>query len=125
MKFIQIIMNRLFFSALLIILLAGNLYTISRYLSVQKELSVAQQIANDRITNDKVLSFDRLFIEKVLNAKGEVSFNDRLQLENAVRDLHDDAILTAWNAFVNSKTQQDAQDAVRSILTILATKIRY
>ena len=112
------------FAVVIVLLIAGNLYTISRYLSLQKEFTAVQKIANERTVSDKILSFDRLFIENVLKAKGEVSFEDRLQLENAVRDLNDDEILTAWNAFVNSKTQDQAQDAVRYLLGLLARKIK-
>ena len=111
-------------AVVIVLLIAGNLYTVSRYLSLQKELAATQEIANARTVNDKILSFDRLFIQKVLNAKGEVSFEDRLQLENTVRDLNDPEILTAWNAFVNAKAQDDAQNAVRALLSLLAGKIK-
>ena len=112
------------FAVVIVLLIAGNLYTLSRVLSLQKDLVATQAIANERTVNDKILSFDRLFIQKVLNAKGEVSFEDRLQLENTVRDLNDPEILTAWNSFVNAKTQVAAQDAVRLLLSILAGKIQ-
>ena len=118
-------MNRSAILAIIIVLLvAGNLYTVSRYLALQKELLATKAIAVTRTVSDKILSFDRLFIEKVRKAKGEVSFNDRLQLENSVRDLNDNQILTAWNTFVNSRSQNDAQEAVRTLLDILAQKIK-
>ncbi len=112
------------FAVIIVLLIGANLYTISRLLTVQRELTATTQIAEERTVNDKVLSFTKLFIEKVLKAKGEVSFEDRLQLENMVRDLKDNEILTAWNTFVDSKTEHDAQEGVKSLLTILVNKIK-
>jgi hypothetical protein len=53
-----------------------------------------------------------------------VSFDDRLQLENMVRDLKDDAILAEWNKFVNSQTSAEAQGEVKNLLDILVLKIQ-
>ena len=112
------------FAIAIVLLIGANLYTISRLVTVNRELTALKATAQARTVNDKVLSFMKLFIEKVLKAKGEVSFEDRLQLENTVRDLNDPEILNDWNVFVGSKTELEAQNAVKEILTVLSNKIK-
>jgi hypothetical protein len=73
----------------------------------------------------KVINFSTLFIEKVLKAKTEVAFEDRLKLENAVRDLDDPAILGLWEKFTESGDQDQAQEAVKNLLDSLVKKISY
>ena len=112
------------FAIIIVLLIGVNLYTISRLVTVNRQLAGLEATATQRTVNDKVLVFTKLFIEKVLKAKSEVNFEDRLQLENMVRDLKDDAILKDWNAFVGSKTELEAQNGVKELLTELANKIR-
>ncbi len=70
-------------------------------------------------TNEKVLDFTKLFIEKVLKAETEVDFETRLKLENAVRNLGDEEILTQWQKFTESKTEAEAQEEVKNLLEML------
>lgn len=85
--------------------------------------------AKDTLTtckhNDKILNFTKLFIDKVLKSNTEVSFEDRLKLENAVRDIGDDQILKQWQAFIECKTETQAQEEVKNLLEILVNKISY
>ena len=104
-------------------LILTNALTLNAYLSVKKQLSVAQTIAQKKDVNAQVLNFSRLFIERVLQTKGEVSFENRLKLETMVRDLNDPAILQSWNNFVNSASEQEAQENVKLLLDILVRKI--
>ena len=95
------------------------------------QLYIANQsltIANNTVKtfqyDQKVLNFTKLFITKVLKADGEVGFEDRLQLENAVRSIDDKTIFDQWNKFVNAKTALDAQIEVKNLLEMLVNKIR-
>jgi len=72
----------------------------------------------------KVLSFAKLFIEKVLKAEGEIDFETRLELENAVRNIEDNDILFQWQRFVESETEEDAQVEVKNLLELLIDKIK-
>ena len=92
-----------------LILLASNAFFAVKYFSTQKELNQAKIIADAKSVNEKVLNFTKLFITEVLKAEGEVDFETRLKLENAVRDLGDDEILENWTKFVDSKTESEAQ----------------
>jgi len=72
--------------------------------------------------NQRTLEFLSLFIKKVLKAEKEVDFDTRLMLENKVRELNDKEILEAWNKFVNSKSEDEAQKNVKDLLDILVDK---
>src|SRR3989344_1788977 len=107
------------------ILVAGNvLLGVNKFL-VQEKLQMIEQKVKDQESNLKILNFTRLFIEKVLKAENEVSFEDRLKLENAVRDLNDNEILAQWEKFVESKTEIEAQNAVKNLLELLVKKIPF
>lgn len=95
-----------------------------KYASTLRELKGARSIAESRIMNDKVLLFTRTFIEKILKSEKEVSFEDRLRLENAVRDLNDKEILDRWTAFTSSQTEREAQENVKDLLDTLTKKIK-
>jgi len=105
------------------ILIAGNIYfalmySLSRleFIQVQKELKYQE-------VNEKVLYFAKLFINKVLLGEGEVDFEDRLKLENAVRDVNDQKIFEQWQVFVGSQNSKDVQTAAGRILDLLFDKV--
>ncbi|MBI4086202.1 MAG: hypothetical protein HY433_03120 [Candidatus Liptonbacteria bacterium] len=114
---------RIFLIVLICLLVLTDAIAVNAYLSVKKQLSVSQALTQKNSLNSQVLNFTRLFIERVLQAKGEVSFENRLKLENMVRDLNDPAILQSWNNFVNSKSEQEAQENVKLLLDLLVRKI--
>ncbi len=109
---------------LILVLLAGNIFLGVKYFSIVKELRQTQAALEIQETNDKVLEFTKLFIEEVLKAETEVDFETRLKLENAVRNLGDEEILTRWSKFVESKTEVQAQEEVKNLLEMLVDKIR-
>lgn len=111
------ILNRV----IIIILLAGNIFLGFKYFTQKKEVEVVSQ---NQVFNDKALSFTKLFVEKVLKAEGEVNFETRLQLENAVRDLGNQKILDQWQKFTESKTEVDAQLEVKNLLQMLINNIK-
>ncbi len=107
-----------------LLLLAGNVFFGVKYFAVQKELRQTQAALETQKTNEKVLDFAKLFIEKVLKAETEVDFETRLKLENVVRNLSDEEILTQWQKFTESKTEIQAQEEVKNLLEILVNKIK-
>jgi len=72
--------------------------------------------------NVKTLNFMKTFIDLVLAHEGVIEVENRLKLENSVRDLNDPEILAAWNSFVSSNTESQAQQNVIKLLKILAKK---
>ena len=109
---------------IILILIGTNVYTIYRYYDVFRSLGLARQLLSTRALNSSVLNFTKLLIDKVLGAQKEISFEDRLRLENAVRSLNDPVILEQWNVFVQSKTQDEAQSSLRKLLVALVSKIK-
>ncbi len=110
---------------LLILSLSANII-LSGWLVFTK---INENKANQRLRaqqiNEKALSFEKLFVEKVLNSRNEISFEDRLQLENAVRQLNDQAIFIQWQKFTKSENNEDAQLQAGNLFTLLINKISY
>lgn len=73
--------------------------------------------------SEKVLYFADIFVEKVILASGTVSFNDRLMLENAVRDINDSEIFDQWQKITDSKTDEESQENVGNLLRLLISRI--
>ena len=113
-----------YLAVIIIVLIASTTLFAYKYFESRTLALSLQKSADTKLLNSKVVDFAGLFVDKVLKAEKEVSFDDRLQLENAVRDLKDSDILAAWNAFVASKSQEEAQSAVKNLLSILVHKIR-
>ena len=115
--------KKIILTIVILVLLVGNIFLGFEYLNVQSQLHQVQGLLTTQETNEKVVDFTKLFIDKVLKAKGEVSFDDRLKLENDVRDLHDQEILNQWNKFIDSQTESEAQTQVKNLLELLVNKI--
>ncbi len=103
-------------------LIAGNIFLTVRYLKVESQYQACSQRHE---LNSRVIDFSKLFIEKVLKAKTAISFEDRLNLENAVRNLKDPAILAQWEKFTEVTTQEQAQEEVKNLLDLLVNKFSY
>lgn len=109
---------------IIIALLASSLV----YLSIECFLisTEAKSIKNTlkiQQSNEKAQFFAKLFIDKILLSSGTVNFEDRLRLENAVRDIGDPEIMNQWQSFTNSKSDQETQKTVGSMLRLLVDKI--
>lgn len=109
---------------LISLLVAANFMWGFYYFSQRKELAETRALVKSQDVNVKVVDFSRLFIDDVLRAKGEVDFETRLKLENAVRGLDDKDVLAQWSKFINAKTGDDAQAEVKNLLGLLMAKIR-
>jgi hypothetical protein len=105
-------------SVVVVLLLAQNYILRQNIIALENTLKTYQY-------NEKVLDFAKLFITKVLKAEGEVSFEDRLRLENMVRTINNKTIFDEWQKFINSKTETEAQIEVKNLLETLVTKITY
>ena len=107
-----------------ILLVVVIILSLNCFLLVKKTHQM-QDIQQNQKVNAKIVNFLDLFIKKVLSAEGEVSFEDRLKLENAVRDLDNDEVLNQWEKFVNSSTEDQVQREVKTLLQLLVGKINY
>lgn len=107
------------------VLIAGNIVLAINYFLVERELWQAKESLAKQQLNTKLINFSRLFVEKVLKAEKDISFEERLQLENSVRDLNDKEMLDQWNKFTESQTEPEAQENVKDLLDILTKKFAY
>jgi hypothetical protein len=106
----------------MIILLAGNIFFSIHYIENLKAPEPINQ-TNAQIDRIKTASFLKLFVEKVLKSNGTVSFEDRVQLENDVRQLKNHALIVQWETFVDSKTSKEAQMAAADLMVVIANNI--
>jgi len=105
------------------LLVLGNVFFgINYYLQLKESQKLQDQLKSQQ-TNEKVVSFLNLFIEKVLKSNTEVSFEDRLKLENAIRDLNDPVLLQKWEQFTGGTNVDQIQQAVKDLLEALVKKI--
>ena len=116
--------KRIIFIAVIGMLVVGNAYFALKASSLNGELSAAKKETVAFNRNEKVINFSSLFIDSVLKSGNEVDFDIRLKLENAVRDIKDDEILAQWDKFVKSKTEMEAQEEVKNLLSLLMKKIQ-
>jgi hypothetical protein len=108
---------------LLIALVMGNIFFIWKYATSQIAVhNLESKIENQKV-NDKILLFTQLFMDKVLSGSKEVSFEDRLQLENSVRDLNDKEVFDSWQTFTRAKDQTETQQNFYSLFQLLLKKI--
>jgi len=108
---------------LVIIIIASNIAWGVGYFEEKSALSKAHSELSAITQNKKILAFQKLFIDKVLQANGEVDFNTRVLLQNSVNDTGDKAIIGVWNSFLESKTEADGQKRVKELLSLLSSKV--
>ena len=73
----------------------------------------------------KALHFRNLFEQNVMMAEGEIDFETRLNLENALSDLNDPEILGLWKDFARSKTRQDASSIAKQLIDLLIERTEF
>lgn len=110
---------------LIIIFALSTVYFLTQCFLTKMQLEKANDIIRAQQVNEKIVFFTQLFIDKVLSGEAEVSFEDRLQLENAVRAINDDEIFSQWQKFVKGGVDQENQQNLTKLLKLLVTKISY
>ena len=109
--------------AVLALLVFGNvMFAVSNYFQAQEIERLEQQVAVQQ-TNTDIVNFLNLFIKKVLKAQGEVPFEERLQLENAIRNIDAAELLATWEHFTESQTDNQVQNGVKDLLEALVARI--
>jgi hypothetical protein len=116
--------TRLLSNILMILLVVGNIF-----FSIQYMEGVRLQANKDTVEEAKSMErlqtarFLKLFIDTVLNTKETISFENRVKLENDIRQLQDKAITAQWESFVNSKDTKVAQEAAVKLMSMLGSKM--
>jgi len=116
--------KKILLAILVLVFISGNIFFGLKYYFADQALKTAREQIKEQNLNEKILDFSIMFVDKVLKTKGEVSFEDRLKLENAVRDINNQEILDQWVKFTQSETESEAQAEVRNLIELLLKKIR-
>lgn len=109
---------------ILIIVLAGTaVFFATRFFLLREQVSQYELALESREKSRQALSFLHLFTAKILEARGVVAFEDRLQLEKEIADLKDEELIGAWQKFVGSRSQDEAQNNLGVLLDLLISRI--
>ncbi|KKR62501.1 hypothetical protein A2643_01655 [Candidatus Nomurabacteria bacterium RIFCSPHIGHO2_01_FULL_39_220] len=109
-------------SALIIFLAILNIILWSAYSSRGRELRKVQDTVANIEHSRNILAFQKLFVDKVLKSDGVVDYDTRRELEQSVGRTNDDAVISAWNAFLSAKTEDEGQVRVKELLSVLAER---
>lgn len=118
----KIMNSKIIYIFILLVLFAGVVFLSATSMIINQNMKKVLAINS---ANASIASFNKLFIEKVLKTKGEVSYEDRLKLENAVVNTKDADIAVAWKVFLASATEKEAQEKVLVLLSLFANKLVY
>ena len=113
--------TRLTANLLMLVLLVGNIFFSIQYIeSIKRDANVKDDTTAERVLVARYLNF---FIKTVLNTQGTISFEDRVKLENDIRQIHDAELTAQWEAFVASKDSKTAQQNSVKLMTALTGKL--
>lgn len=116
--------TRLISNILMLLLVAGNIFFSIQYTEgIRQQADQAAQTVDKDATRIQVARFLKYFIDTVLNTEGTISFDDRVKLENDIRQIHDPALTTQWSDFVNSKDSKIAQANAVKLMSMLTNKM--
>ena len=115
--------SRIVSNILMLILVAGNIYFSIQYtqnIATQQNREDAATAADqERVQDTRIL---KSFINIVINSTS-VSLEDRVKIENDIRQSHDTEIIKRWDAFAAAQDGKTAQTAAVSLMVLLANKM--
>ena len=109
---------------IILILTLALLFVGWQYLSTRSQLIEAREGLKYLDEYLDLNNFAGMFVKEVLMAEGEISFDTRLKLETAVRELGNENILIAWQKFIESQTEWEAQNATKELLNAFIEEMR-
>lgn len=114
--------SNLFSNMIIAVLLLSNIFLTFQFISTNKEL---QQVKNQDSTSARAQSTEilKLFLDVVLNTRGTPSDDDRIKLENSIRQMKDPVITKAWEELVSSKDPKISQKKALEFLGLLEDRM--
>lgn len=113
--------TRIVSNVLMLVLLAGNIFFSVQYVSNINQTNSAEEAKT--ALRYQTSHFLKFFIDTVLNTQGTISFDDRVKLENDLRQIHDADLTKQWETFVGSKNTKDAQANAVKLMSMLTNKM--
>ncbi len=115
---------RLVSNVLMLVLVMGNIFFSVQYISnIQQQANRDSQEEAKSTERLQTARFLKLFIDTVLNTKETISFENRVKLENDIRQLGDTNLTKQWDTFVGSKDPKTAQEAAVKLMSMLGSKM--
>jgi|TARA_B100001964_G_C13817699_1_gene415936 hypothetical protein len=111
------------FILLIVLVFAFSIFLLFQNLSLKKENTAILLGQTLPSKNLEVVNFTNDFTETVLKSSGNVDLEDRLRLENDVREIGNDEILNAWKVFVQSSNEIESQRNVVLLIEALVHNI--
>jgi hypothetical protein len=74
--------------------------------------------------NKKIDTFISLFVNNMLGVAKDISFDQRLQMENSVRSINNTQIFNKWEAFTTSSNSAAAQINAQALLQMLTNNLK-
>ena len=109
---------------LMLVLVASNIFFAVQYVNDIKQQANQQEVTDQTTTTRIQISrFLKYFIDTVLNTKGSISMEDRIKLENDIRQIHDTDLIKLWDGFVASKDGKEAQVNAVKLMAMLSNKM--
>jgi len=116
--------SRLVSNILMLVLVAGNIFFSIQYTEgIKQQADLAATAVDNSGTRIQAARFMKEFVDIVLNTTGQISLDDRVKLENDVRQIGDSTITTQWMSFVNSKTAKEAQGNAVKLMSMVTNKM--
>jgi hypothetical protein len=113
--------TRIVSNILMLVLVCGNIFFSIQYSeALKREASAPADKTDIKIQTSNFL---REFIKVVLNTQGTITFDERVKLENDIRQIQDPELTKKWDTFVNSKDSKAAQENAVKLMTLLADKM--
>ena len=108
----------------MLVLVAGNIFFSIQYTEgIKQQAEQAALVTDTSSTRIQAARFMKEFVDIVLNTQGTISLDDRVKLENDVRQIGDSSITREWTAFVNSKDAKTAQAGAVKIMSMVTNKM--
>ena len=109
---------------LMLVLVASNIFFAVQYVNDIKQQANQQEVTDQSTTaRIQISRFLKYFIDTVLNTKGSISMEDRIKLENDIRQIHDTDLIKLWDGFVASKDGKEAQVNAVKLMAMLSNKM--
>ncbi|MEI8337940.1 MAG: hypothetical protein WCF92_02210 [bacterium] len=118
------IKKNLLSNIVILVLLLGNIFLLTQYVSVSKQLkqinSQSSENVSARAQASQVL---KEYLDVVLNTQGNTSADNRIKLESDLRQIQDPSITTAWEAYLASKDAKTSQANAVKLIGLLENKM--
>jgi len=116
--------SRIVSNLLMLILVAGNIFFSIQYTEgIKQQADLAAATIDTSASRIQAARFMKEFVDIVLNTTGAISLDDRVKLENDLRQIGDSNITKQWNDFVNSKDAKTAQAGAVKLMSMVTNKM--